>query len=601
MIFRNPLAVIRDYIRQAERSLKTEILWFLIPIIIFFVLLTGFLTYSLAARQIEANAYRGIGDTVSQTRKYLDNRLTAIFEQLVALENDIDTLSLIKRIDDTRYGTLHPGDYIRMDRNLERIFTSYHSILDSILVHFNNGQLILAKKDYMSSKISFNYPDWRLHYSGNRTEYYWRMLHVNDVFRSNEAENSIASVFKLYGNEESNLKGIVLFNLHESFFRSILQDAQISENGYLMVINEEGMMNFKDIPPKYQVDGNIQKLLLSQEDSSGKLAVRNANGQKMMIIYDTISVNKWKLAAVFPEEDLINSASFIKNITLAVMFFLIITAILLSNLLAKTVTTPLTHLTQKVKQVKIGNLEVLFDVELPNEIGVLNSGIRELLSRVGQLLEQVRTEQEQKRLAELNTMQAQIKPHFLYNTLDSIKQLCEMGESKEAGAMVAALAKFFRISISGGRELISIREEIEHIQSYLLILRMRYADDFDYEIEIEPEVLDYQIIKLILQPLIENAIYHGIKEKRGKGILKVTGSRSDGKVILDVEDNGAGMGSETLTHIRRLLSENIKGPSFGLLNVHRRLQLHYGDSYGVEIDSELGKGTRVRITLPVYS
>lgn len=584
-----------------RQSLKTSILWVFIPVIIVFVCLVGVLTYTLAKQQIRNNAYLSISDTVSQTRNYLNNRLTAIFEQLVALENDEDTLSMIKRLGMNQYGPIKPGDYIRTDRNLERIFSSYYSMLDSILIYFNEGRLLLSKKEYLTSRITFQYDDWRLRFSGNRAEYYWRTLHSNDIFLSPESDDKVVSVFKLFGDEKASVRGIILFNLKEDFFRNILHDAKISENGYLVLINSEGIIQFKKSIPEYSIDGSIKQLLLDCRDNSGRYVMRNTHGKKMIIVYDTIPINHWKLAAVIPENDIINKMAFIKNIILATIVILILTAVILSNLLAKIVTTPLAVLTDKVKQVKAGNLDVPFDIEHPNEIGVLNGGIRELLERVQNLLEQVKLEQEQKRLAELDTLQAQIKPHFLYNTLDSIKQLCELGETREAEAMVAALAKFFRISISGGREIITIAEEIEHIRNYLVILQMRYADDFDYQIEVDPELLQYQIIKLTLQPIIENAIYHGIKEKRSKGKLLVKGYRRRDRIIFEINDNGAGMDQTTLCRVRNNLKEQqqSQGKGFGLCNVHRRLQLHYGKAYGVEIDSIFAEGTRVRVIIPI--
>lgn len=580
-------------------SLKTTILWSFIPVIIIIVLAIGMLTYSLAAQQIEANAYVNIRDTVIQTRNYLDNRLTAIFEQLVVLENDIDTLSLLKRLDGQRYGPIQPGDYIRMDRNLERIFSSHYSILDSILVYFNNGRLILSKKDYMSSRILFDYNQWRSAFQGNRSEYYWRNVHDNDVFQSLDTKNRIASVFKLYGNEQSSLNGIILFNLREDFVENILQNAKISENGFLALINQDGMVNFKTVPKRYQIDDRIRKMLLDREEPSGRLSIRNNAGEKMMLIYDTLPINRWKLAAVFPEDDILNIAGFFKKITLTVMFLLILAGVFLSNLLAQIVTRPLSDLTEKVKCVKAGNLDVPFDSKGSNEIDILNEGIHELLGRVRNLLKQVRQEQEQKRLAELETLQAQIKPHFLYNTLDSIRQLCEMRETRDAGAMVEALAKFFRISISGGKEIISLADEVEHIQSYLLILKMRYSDTFDYEININKELFKFKVLKLTLQPLIENAIYHGIKQKRGQGLLVVNGWRNGPKLILEICDSGAGMSEAQLERVQQSLIDPEGGRGYGLKNVHRRLQLHYGPEYGLEIESELGKGTRIRVILPV--
>ncbi len=580
-------------------SLKVTILCLFLPVIVIFVLVIGLISYKLAAKQTEENAYINIGDTVAQTRNYLDNRLTATLEQLVGLENDTDTLSLLKRLDDNRYGSIQPGDYIRVDRNMERIFTANYSILDSILLEFNERQLLLFKKDYMSSRITFDYSVWRHSFHGKMREYYWRNLHENDVFQSTETKNRILSVFRLFGNEHSDVRGIILFNLREEFFRSVLQNTKISENGYLVLISPYQITQFKQTAGIYQMDERLRKRLFHLPDSEGRLVLYNHFHQKILIVYNTIPVNHWKLAAVVPMDDIMNKAAFIKNITLIVMLLLIITAMFLLNLLAKIVTTPLTQLTSKVKQVKAGNLEVPFNLRNDNEIGILNNGIRDLLSRVRDLLQQVQQEQEQKRSAELAVLQAQIKPHFLYNTLDSIKQLCEMGESLEAAEMVTALAKFFRISINGGREIITLAEEIDHIQSYLLILKMRYANDFEYEISIPSELLSQTIAKLILQPLVENAIYHGTKQKRGKGLIRVCGYLKREQVILEVSDNGAGMDSRTLKKVQNALAGQDQGiKNIGLMNVQKRLQLHYGVAYGLTIQSVLGEGTMVQVILP---
>ena len=587
-----------------RHSLRLTILWSFLPVIVLFVLLIGMLSYQLAARQIEANAYVNLGDTVAQTRNYLDNRLTAAFEQLVAMENDIATLSLLKKLNESRGGPIGPEDYIRVDRNLERCFNANYSILDSLLFYFNDGQLELIKKDYLSSRISFDYANWRRRFAGNRTEYYWRNLHANDVFRSIESDARIVSVFRLFGQTSSKVRGIILFNLREDFFRQVFQNTKISENGYLVLISPDGIAQFKPVAGKYRLGGPERNSLFRLPQRAGRSLIRNRFGKKLIVIYDTVSINRWKLAAVLPEDDILNKAAFVKNITLAVTLFLIVAALFLSNLLAKIVTTPLAELTAKVKQVKAGNLAVPFNLEVGNEIGVLNEGIGDLLRRVRDLLDQVRTEQEQKRQAELTALQAQIKPHFLYNTLDSIKQLCEMGEDRDAAAMVAALAKFFRISISSGRELISLAEEADHIRSYLLILKMRYADDFDYQIAIPPELAAQTLPKLTLQPLVENAVYHGTKQKRGKGAIRVRGFVERERLILEVADNGAGMAAATLQRVRAALAAGGasappgSGSGLGLVNVQRRLQLHFGPAYGLAIQSEPGRGTVVRVSLP---
>src|SRR5690606_2192852 len=180
------------------------------------------------------------------------------------------------------------------------------------------------------------------------------------------------------------------------------------------------------------------------------------------------------------------------------------------------------------KQMDLVNENHLFleeKISGPKEMRVLNRGFIELVDRINGLMDQVILEQEEKRQLEFAIMHAQINPHFLYNTLYSIKGLCDMGMTKEASQMVTALSNFFRIGISKGKEIISVKEEIEHIENYLIIQEMRYGDDFTYEIDVEESILENEIVKLSLQPIIENAIYHGVKQKRGQGKIVIKGYR----------------------------------------------------------------------------
>ncbi|MEH7254075.1 sensor histidine kinase [Neobacillus niacini] len=217
-------------------------------------------------------------------------------------------------------------------------------------------------------------------------------------------------------------------------------------------------------------------------------------------------------------------------------------------------------------------------------------------------MDQIQLEQEEKRQLEFAIMHAQINPHFLYNTMYSIKGLCDMGLNKDASQMISALTSFFRIGISKGREIISIHDEMEHIQHYLFIQEMRYGDDFSYEIEMDKEILTYNIIKLSLQPLIENAIYHGVKQKRGQGKITIRGYQVEDTIHLEVGDNGNGIQPQKLKDIllemEASYQEKKKYLGIGLQSVNERIKIHFGNEYGLTIASEPGNGTVVSITIP---
>ncbi len=271
----------------------------------------------------------------------------------------------------------------------------------------------------------------------------------------------------------------------------------------------------------------------------------------------------------------------------------------LSLRLSRSITRPILDLCSRVQAIGDGDLTPRTPVQAQEyEIQTLSDGFENMVGRLNQLVEQNRQEQISLRSAELALLQAQINPHFLYNTLDAIVWLIEMGKNEQAVEMVTSLSAFFRSSLSNGQDIITLREEEQQIASYLEIQQVRYRDILQYQIDIDPELKECRIPKLTLQPLVENALYHGIKLRRGQGHIVVTGRAAGEKVILTVEDDGAGMSEERLQQVRSSLFNGQK-TGFGLSTVHERLQLLFGAQYGLQIDSRQGKGTRVSVTLPM--
>ena len=214
--------------------------------------------------------------------------------------------------------------------------------------------------------------------------------------------------------------------------------------------------------------------------------------------------------------------------------------------------------------------------------------------------EQVKQEQKQLRKAEFELLQAQINPHFLYNTLDAIVWSAEAGNQKQVVNMVGSLSEFFRTSLNKGKEIVTIREELQHVTSYLEIQQVRYQDILTYEINVAKDIYNYSIPKITIQPLVENALYHGIKNRRGGGKITITGVESKDELIIQVSDDGAGMDEDRLDEVRRGIVRNEADNTviYGLYNVNERIRLNFGDEYGLKIDSRPGKGTDVVIHLP---
>jgi two-component system sensor histidine kinase YesM len=222
-----------------------------------------------------------------------------------------------------------------------------------------------------------------------------------------------------------------------------------------------------------------------------------------------------------------------------------------------------------------------------------------MIERIQSLIDQVYVEQRSKREAELRILQEQIKPHFLYNTLDTIQWMAQEHRVDDVVCMVGALTSLFRIGLSKGREFISLSDELEHVESYLCIQKMRYEEKFDYSISCDFALRPCRVLRLMLQPLVENAIYHGIKERRGHGNLTVE-ARTEGRdLLLEVRDNGLGMSEETLARLSESLEEGVSSVGgYGIRNVHERIRLTFGKPYGLSFKSVYGEGTEVTIRHP---
>jgi two-component system sensor histidine kinase YesM len=253
------------------------------------------------------------------------------------------------------------------------------------------------------------------------------------------------------------------------------------------------------------------------------------------------------------------------------------------------------------------DLEVLVTADNADEITELGISFNRMVGRVRELLAAKISEQEHLKKAELRALQAQINPHFLYNTLDTIIWMAESNQKAQVIALVRALSRFFRITLSKGRDWITVREEVEHIESYLTIQKMRYHDILDYKIDMQADISMVQILKLTLQPLVENALYHGIKNKRSGGVIAVRGRRIGAdQLLIEVEDNGIGMAPEKLAQLRASLDREesralVIENGYGINNVNQRIKLYYGQEYGVTIESERGRGTRVALVIPIHT
>lgn len=288
------------------------------------------------------------------------------------------------------------------------------------------------------------------------------------------------------------------------------------------------------------------------------------------------------------------------EVSIIMLGAVVLGALFFSVVISNSISKPIKQLSEITNQVAKGDLTVRSNIKNGLEVQALSDSLNIMIEKISDLINKVKIEQSNLRKTELTLLQEQINPHFLYNTLDTITWLAESKKYQDVVGMVGSLSKYFRTSLSKGSALITLKEEEQHVGSYLEIQKVRYEDILTYEISIDENLSNCLVPKITLQPIVENALYHGIKNKRRMGKITISGKRDNGNVVLEVRDNGVGMTKDRLEEVKKELDQHEKEQKtfYGLFNVNQRLRLYFGEEYGIHISSKDSEGTLVTVRLP---
>lgn len=375
---------------------------------------------------------------------------------------------------------------------------------------------------------------------------------------------------------------------------NLLSETALGEGGNFLIYDKDYQIVYSSLPNDLDKKTSILKEFVVGN------GLYEIGGHSFFVFASSISNTSWRLG-VFLNRDGIKEAivSFSVTILLIGGALLAIGSLIFFYVIQQSV-QPIRLLSKEMSE--IVTLEDMpsrrINVQGSKEVVELNDSFKALIERINDLTKKLIHEQEEQRKSELRALQNQINPHFLYNTLDSIIALIDKNQNAEAEKMIVALSRFFRISISKGKNIITLQKEVEHATNYLLIQKLRFGDAFDYSFDIDPTILQTDVVKLILQPIIENSIYHGLKEGE-KGNILVKGYKKDDYIYLDVCDNGYGMLEETRKELERSMKDEEEAKGVGLHNVYLRLRVYYGPKADIRIESKLDEGTIVHIMIPL--
>lgn len=396
--------------------------------------------------------------------------------------------------------------------------------------------------------------------------------------------------------------GVLLVDLNFSVINDMLSRISLGPRGYMFIVDSEGSIVYH--PRQELIYSGLEREYIDSvlKNHSGSFEVDDQKGERAYTVTTSDSTG-WRIVGVnYTAEMVRNRVEIRRSYVIGGVLFVFV-AVLVAVWISHRLSRPILDLSGSMKAVERGDFDISVDVTAKNEIGDLAKDFNIMIARIKELMRRNEEEHDQKRKSELLALQNQITPHFLYNTLDTIVWMAEGRQYEHVIETVAALARLLRLSVNKGEELISVRDEIEHIRSYLTIQKLRYQDRLDFEVGVEREILALQTPKVILQPLVENAIYHGIKNKESGGRVVVRGRRMNGSVILEVEDDGLGMEDELMGRVTRLRSSEEgggkSGSRVGVRNVHERIQLYFGAEYGLRYRRNERNGVTVEVKLPV--
>lgn len=404
---------------------------------------------------------------------------------------------------------------------------------------------------------------------------------------------SLSRMIRSY--EDGSFLGVILVDLNLNKIGEICESLYTEGEGRICILNQAGEVIYSQSQEKVP-----KELPQRLSENKEKLATVTMGETEYQAISLEFGRAEWTLISMTPTENLRQSMYDTLKVILVGMLLLLIVLFFTLNFILTRVVKPIILLKGKMDQADEGSLGVRAEIISYDETGALSKSFNHMMGRIEHLMDEVVNEQEEKRKYEFQALQAQINPHFLYNTLDSIIWMAE-AKNPDVVPMTEALAKLFRISLNKGNEFISIKDEMEHVKNYLIIQSMRYTDKFSYDIQIAEDALVCRTVKLVVQPIVENSIYHGIKKKRGKGEIHIAVWIENEKLLISVRDDGNGMSQEICEAIliKDSSFENSSGSGIGVKNVNERIQLYFGTEYGLSYTSVLGEGTTAILTLPI--
>ena len=578
--------------KKLQRRVSNRSFRFMISMSFTFVALTGMILITA----VLLNRYE----------RTLERQVLSDSQKLIGqVEINLNTYlrSMMRSSDAVYYNVIKKVDFDKDDisRELSLLYEANKDNLVSIACFTRDGELLgAAPVGSLKKNVNITAQSWFEDASDKMENLHFSDLHVQNIFENKSGRYywvvSLSRGVELT-NDGKMSGGILLVDMNFSGIQQLFTEVNNDGKGYVYLIGRDGEIIYH--PRQNLIFSNIIQEN-NQTASTYDEGVHNEEfqGEQRVVVVKTVGYTGWKIVSVVSKESLFSDLNQTRMMALLNLVLAIFLMIFVNQYVAVRITDPLKKLEKSIQGIEMKQQPVVY-IGGPPEIQHLGLTIRFMVEELQELTDKMVKEQEEKRKNELDALQSQINPHFLYNTLDSIMWMIESERYEDAVSMVQALGRLLRISLSRGKNVISVGDELQHARSYLAIQRYRYKNKFTSYFEVEPDIEQYKTIKLVIQPLIENAIYYGMEYMDGEGEIHIRAYTREQDLYLEVEDNGPGMPEEQVEHLLTGGEKaRQKGSGIGLKNVNQRIQLYFGTQYGLEIESEPDEGTVVRIHIP---
>lgn len=582
-------------------SIKFRLIFYFMVLIIFPVLIIASLTQIISNNIISNKIEESITNNINQLKVNVDDVLEnskSILNVFILNDNFKSLLRKHMHVDEA-------NDYAQISSMLELLSGLVKSSkdIDSIYIWDKNDNILITSSGNVIEDSDFSSsPVYREAVLKGRMDE-WIPNSQNSFIYKLSSDYFLTYVMPIRIYSEGLDVGYAFINIKEKAIFRYLDIVTFNGSGNIMVVNDKGEIlslsdkSSQEVSMAFYSD---YKILLSESADRFPLKINKGNILAFLKRSETSAL--YYLAFV-PVSNINMEISMLRNVIIVVCVLTIAFAIIVSTFFTKSIFVPINRLVAAMEQLVFEpNFDYYIKEKRKDEFGILYNHFNKMVIGMKQLFEQLFDEKLRKEKAQLKLLQAQINPHFLYNTLNSIYYISKLHNVNEITELSYSLANFFRISLSDGLEFITVREMLDQINYYLRIQNIRYKDQFELITDVDQELLDYPVLKFILQPLVENSIIHGMKNKNEKGVIDITGYVVNENVKFTVKDNGLGISQEGLEKIQKTLSQTTDEievrDMFALRNIHRRIRLHYGEQYGLRIFSSDGEGTVVEVILP---